>query len=1279
VGDTAIDALDGYTLEKQIHSGARSRVYVAVRDTDTTRVALKVFCDEDAMQAQQRARRELETLSKLAGAGIPRALELTSSEGMPVLVLSRAEGTSLQQWVSQRPIAPDEFLTIFSSIAETVARVHRARLIHRDISPENIVVDASTLAAQLIDFELARPLGAATLAGKTRQAASGIAGTLLYLAPEASGRMDRGVDARSDLYSLGATMYFALSGQPPFDVHDQLEIIHAHIAKAPVSVLEHRPELPSTLARIVDKLLQKSPEDRYQTAHALAHDLSECARLLRDTQGIADDFALGSVDAPHRPLFPERLYGREAEIAVLQRAYSRALAGEPTVLCVSGGPGMGKSTLIRELHKRLVETRGHLAFGRFDEFRRELPYAGLVQALNSLIQQLLTESDERLAQWKDKLETALGSIAGALVGLVPDLELVLGATKPLPMLGAAETHARLALAMQRFIRVMATSEHPLVLALDDLQWADSASLDVLQAILLEEPTHSLLCVAIYRDGDGEGEPTGPILSLVEKLRAGAIGIEQIELAALDEDACIRLLSDALGRTADVVRPLCLCVRRKTGSAPLLIQQYISNLYDLGLIRFETPHGWSWELQAVEQAGVPEGAVAMLAAKIARLPADVAEILQFASCVGDRFTTDSLAAFEQYDPARIESALFSLCDEGLIVPAKEGFRFGHDRIREAVKDTLGPEASARLRLQVAHRLLETTPKERLAARALEIADHLNAARSQLDALERQQALEINLLAAKCALASGAASTAAHYLGAAQDCFHAELWSSQPQLAFDLFMQSVEGALQTQDFEAAVPLLEELERQPLDRMAMASVAGKRISVEAQRSRMQDVLPVVLEKLAEFGVRWPANPPRWRLWWETWRTDWVLRGPLDETQFKPFSAKDPSRWLAPMVVMRHSAPALAVAAPPLLCMLFSHLLRVFRRKGSMGSPAALLAVFATTRLGYRDDVRGSIRYAEAAEAWMQRAPGTLTNPRTRYTLDGFMYSWLRPRRSVFESLRRSSEELLEVGDVEYALYALAVRGSLMGTAGEPLALVENEHEALADRMRGSAGIPERLKARALRLLRAGPPKDVPLDDEILAIDRSLREHEAARMGSWSVWAMVLTMLGHHGRALECREGAQSTLARSTDLEFYRGISAAALLSQGGRKDRRRLERTLRESLRTVKSLTQCNGEFAPMHLGLQAEWAQLRSRSKDALGLYNEAAETMIKHGFRHQAALMHERRARLLAVLRREIEIPAVLTRAASLYEVWGATAKATELRHEAADWQSRRIAFSKPMR
>ena len=720
VRGSPLNALDGYTAIKPLAgSQARARVHLATREKDGREVALRVLDARKFLDPFREARRQADVLRACAGPGVPEVLDLGVDGTSAILVVEPTRGIPLADWVRFELPGLSQGLEVAAQLAEILTRVHAARLVHRSITPYGVCVEPATLRVSLLDFEQMQPLG--SLSSSDAEGLRSDA-ALAYAAPEQTGRMNRGVEPRSDLYSLGATLYFVLTGRPPFESSDPLALIHAHMARAVRSPAELRPGLGQGVARMVLRLLNKQPEDRYASAHSLLDDLRRCQNELASRGAIADDFEIGANEVPDRPRFSRQLYGREREVEILKRALEGTRAGRFRALLIRGEPGSGKSALVDGVRTVISQQSGYLAAGKFEQYR-ERPYSGWIAALESFTHQLLGESDERLARWKREIEHGVGSIARALVAWVPDLELILTESPPVPPLGPRETQARLSLAFARFVRTCATPEHPLVLFLDDLQWADAGSRFILHELLSEEvaPAAALLIGACRRQIDAA------LASSIERSFANvpraASEPALLDLEPLSQTACAQLLADALGHDTDAVLPLARLVDRKTGSVPFLVQEFVGHIQDRGMLRYHPQVGWSWDAAQIGAASIPDGAVDLLIARFERLAPDVRRLLELASCVGDSFDLTLLSELSERAAPHLEPSLYTLADAGLIAPCDSGFRFAHDRIREAAQALLSSDRLAALHYDLGRLLLERLDPAARAARALEIADHL----------------------------------------------------------------------------------------------------------------------------------------------------------------------------------------------------------------------------------------------------------------------------------------------------------------------------------------------------------------------------------------------------------------------------------------------------------------------------------------------------------------------------------------------------------------------------
>ena len=1256
-------SLDGYTLGACLRTSARRDVYEARREADGLEVVIKSYASGRVTDTISRAEHEYEAIRKISSAGVVRAIELDRSQRRPALVLEHFRGIQLEAYLAQQPLDADAFLRIAIQIADALVAIHAARIIHKDLKPGNILIDPATLEIRIIDF------GVSAEIGETRRHSRALQGTLPYIAPEQTGRMDRGVDFRSDLYSLGAMFFELLAGRPPFVSDDPLELIHSHIARRPIPPTEIRSTVPEALSRIALKLLEKAPEDRYQTARALAADLRECSAQLAQTGGIEAEIRLATFEEPSGPLFGGRLYGREPEIAALREAYARAASGSAEFFVLSGPPGIGKSALPGELSEAIASSGGYLACGKFDLYRRDRPYAALVSAFQSLVEQILTESDSRLQVWRVELLAAFGNIGQAMADLVPDLGLILDDLLPIPRLGALETRQRLGLAVRRFLRACATKDHPLVLLLDDLQWADAGSRYLIEDLLVSDDASGLLLIGTYRSGDLED--SHPLLQMISRLEARSVRLQHCELPPLSSTDCAHMLADALDCSSLQTRELAEIIASKTGSLPLLIQQFMLFLHEEGCLRYELGAGWVWDVDEIAAANAPEDIAGLMTAKIERLEDSSRDILKFASCVGDEFDVELLVDLTDRDRSLLDSALHALVDEGLVVPCREGFRFVHDRVREAAQALWSDEERSRLHHDAAILLLEKTPPEALPGRSFEIADHLNRAADRISQAERVRVTEINLMAAKRALGKGAAATADGYLAMGREFFSVLDWRDHPELAFDLLLQSAESALQTRRFDEALRLLGELEARPLSSIQFAQVVAKRIPVYALTKGPDETVRLALAALRRLGVRLSMRPSLFRVWGSLLLTDWILRGRSQEGFFQR-ATELPEKVLASLIITGKAGASMMRTDIGLATLIACRAMRIHIRRGYVARPALTLASYTSHRSVFMKRPGTTRRYSEVAHYWNERAFDPFFSIQTDLTLSAFVDPWLMSRRRAIQPLAGIRDAFSEAGDNEYMLYAGFLSAFYGGLGGVTVPAIEKEFREMTRVVRQGSYRYEKAPAclRVHRLLRfsAGDTSD---------LEAVLQEHEELLNATpedatflRTYWMMVLCIHGRYRLAFEQSErlgrDVYQALAVSphvADFCFFRGLSAAVSLPSTRGRERRKLRRELRRSLRRLRRWARAGPDFAHQARLLEAESARIAGDPERALALYRSSSERAAAQGYRHHAGLAEERGFSLAFELGQDEEAARRLHEALSWYDAWGADRKVIELGRE----------------
>src|SRR6266852_2998855 len=665
--------------------------------------------------------------------------------------------------------------------------LHAPGIIHKDIKPANLLVDTATGGVWLMGFGIASRLR------RERQALQPpemIAGSLPYMAPEQTGRMNRSIDSRSDLYAAGVTLYEMLTGSLPFNASDPMEWVHCHIARRPVPPAERRKEVPGPVSAIIVKLLAKTPEERYQTAAGLERDLRRCLAAWEEHRRV-DHFPIAQDDTPDRLLVPEKLYGRSREIETLLTAFDRMVtSGRPELVLVSGYSGIGKSSVVNELHKVLVPPRGLFASGKFDQYKRDIPYATLAQAFRELIQSLLGKSEAELARWRNALREALEPNGRLMVNLVPELELIVGEQPPVPELSPQDAQRRFQFVLRRFIGVFARPEHPLVLFLDDLQWLDAATLDLVEDLMTRSQLQHLMLIGAYRDN--EVTAAHPLVRKLEAIRNAGAPVQEVRLAPLAREDVGQLVADALRCEPARAAPLAELVHEKTAGNPFFVIQFLSALADEGLLAFDHDAArWSWDLGRIHAKGYTTNVADLMVGKLSRLPIRTQEALQQLACLGSSADTPTLALVSGTSEEQIHADLGEAVRLELIERLQGGYRFVHDRIQEAAYSLVPEPERAGAHLRIGRLLVAHTPRDEREEVIFEIVNQLNRGVALISSPdEREELAELNLIAGKRAKDATAYASALTYLGAGRALLPEDCWERCGALAFALELHRAE---------------------------------------------------------------------------------------------------------------------------------------------------------------------------------------------------------------------------------------------------------------------------------------------------------------------------------------------------------------------------------------------------------------------------------------------------------------------------------------------------------
>ena len=782
-----------------------------------------------------------------------RPLALVRHQGQITLVLEDPGGEPLDQLLGA-PAETGRFLHLAIGIVAALGRLHQRGFVHKDLKPAHILLNRTNGQVWLTGFGIASRLPSERQAPEPPET---IAGTLAYMAPEQTGRMNRSIDARSDLYALGVTLYQTLTGALPFTAADPMEWVHCHIARQPVPPAERLPTVPKPVSAIIMKLLAKTAEERYQTAAGVEHDLRRCLAEWQ-RQACIDDFPLGQRDTPDRLLIPEKLYGRDREIATLLAAFDRTVnGGASELVLVSGYSGIGKSSVVNELHKVLVPPRGLFAAGKFDQYKRDIPYATLAQAFQSLVRSLLGKSDAELAPWREALREALGPNGQLMIDLVPALELLIGPQPPVSELPPQDAQGRFRLVFRRLLGVFARPEHPLALFLDDLQWLDAATLDLLGDLTTQSDVGSLLLLGAFRDN--EVGPTHPLARSLQEIRRLGGRVSEIVLSPLGRTDVEHLVADSLHAAVETAYPLAELVYDKTEGNPFFTIQFLTALAEEKLLVFSPEAGrWVWDVKSIRAKGYTENVVDLMVGKLARLKPEAQEALQWLAALGNTVDFAVLALMPGRSAEAIHAALWEAVRAGLVLRRDEAYAFLHDRVQEAAYSLIPEAGRPERHLRIGRILSSTLPPEQVAERIFDIVTQLNRGAALVDAPEeRERIAALNLHAGERAKAAAAYATALIYLAAGTRLLADDRWERRYELTFALEYLRAECELLTADLAAAEARLTMLAGHARNLVDTAAVACLRMTLYTTLGRSDLGVEVCLNYQRDRGVHWTSHP--------------------------------------------------------------------------------------------------------------------------------------------------------------------------------------------------------------------------------------------------------------------------------------------------------------------------------------------------------------------------------------------------------------------------------------
>lgn len=1255
--------LSSYELGERIHEGRHFDVFRAVAP-DGTPVVLKLLRQLHPSPAQvTRFRHEHDMLAAVRSPRVARAIGLATDQRRWGLVQEDIGGVALSEHLAAADLDLAARLDVAIAIAEAVRDVHAQGLIHKDVNPANVVVAPDTGAIQLIDFGLATSLASerANFSNNNR-----LEGTLRYVAPEQTGRVAAPVDYRADLYALGATLYELFAGRPPFVSDDALELVHAHIARRP-EPLTAVADVPGVLSDVVMRLLEKAVDARYKSAFGLLADLRRCRQGLVD--GDIARFPLGADDANERWLLPARLYGRDAATAELVAALARteALDAEPSpaAVLVTGPAGMGKSALVQALFEPITERRGAWIVGKFEQFRRA-PFSAVVAAFRGLVTELLTQSEDRLTRLRNDLVAALGPNGRVIADVIPQIELILGPQPAVGVLNAAETTARFERVFRDFVRVFARPAHPVVLFLDDLQWADPASLRLMRGLLTDE-RQALLIVGAFRDD--EVDATHPLTATLQGLAADGVSVPRIALEPLGEADVAALIADAASCSAEAAEPLAALVLRNTKGNPLFVHEFLATLGRDGLIRLDRDAGrWTWELDEIRARGFTQSVLDLMTQRLRGLGDATRHALQLAACVGATFDVEVVAALRDESPAQTWDHLRPAIDGGLLVTRSvlEGScSFFHDRIQEAAWESLEEEARTAAHLAVGRRLLAGE------ADLFEVVVQLNRGRAGLQApADRLELAALNLAAGRRAAASAAWQAAVDYFDVGLELLPADGWEGHHPLAMDLHRDAGRANYALPDLPRSAALIDTCLAHARTDHERAELHVVLVQQRTTSGQYVEALNAARAGLALVGYALPSDG-----YMDAMMASFgALQAELGDTAPADFLDRAPMTDPTAIAQCRLLSWAMAPAfyVDPLLYSVISF--EAMRRIQAHGLPHDALAIFS--QYGHLlgalfGDPPGGYAYTLLSRQLCDQLGNQVDKAEACFLSGNFAHGWVLPMREARPVLEEGLQAGLQSGGLQFARYCYVYFSVNDYMVGEPLPAIA---QAAAEQHAFCLAHEDTIAVDCIQAVRLAVANllghtDGPLDFGVDGQDEASYVGQLTANQTWMVlcyWmcfkTAALAIYREHAAALEASKAAHDliqTIPGNINIgrvAFHTGLSIAGVLPDlEGHEEAARTEQIEAIVGQLAGYAAHCEANWGHALALVQAEFARVRGEP-EAIAAYETAIRLAETHAWHQDHALACELAGRYWGDQGRPELSLGYLAQARYGFEQWGAARK-----------------------
>ncbi|MBC1235804.1 ATP-binding sensor histidine kinase [Nostoc sp. 2RC] len=1292
VNNLVIASIPGYSLSEQLYNGSRTIVYRGYRESDCLSVVIKLLKNPYPSFSELLSFRNQYTITKnLNSPLIVQTYSLEAYENGYVLVMEDFGGISLKEWrVRQSGQSLVDFLEIAIALCNTLNILYQERIIHKDIKPSNILINPKTKQVKLIDFSIASLLPRET---QTLVNPNILEGTLSYISPEQTGRMNRGIDYRTDFYSLGVTFYELFTGELPFASNDPMELIHSHIAKTAKLVHQINSEIPSVISEIISKLMDKNAEDRYQSALGLKFDLENCLQQLRETASL-ESFEIATRDVCDRFIIPDKLYGRDMEVQTLLEAFDRVSNGATEMMLVAGFSGIGKTAVVNEVHKPIVRQRGYFIKGKFDQFQRNIPFSAFVQAFRDLMEQLLTESDVQLAQWKNKILEAVGENGQVIIEVIPELSRIIGEQSPAVELSGTAAQNRFNLLFQNFTKVFTSAEHPLVMFLDDLQWADSASLKLMQLLIAD--TDHLFIIGAYRDN--EVQPAHPLMLTLSEIEKSQATINTIILVPLNQLQLNKLVADTLKYPENLALNLSTLIYQKTQGNPFFATQFFKALHQDGLIKFDVELScWQCDIAQVTTQVVTDDVVNFMNLQLRKLPPSTQDVLTLAACIGNSFNLATLAIISEQCQIETAAALWKALQSGLIVPIGDVYKFYigqeslaitqenqeavtykfiHDRVQQAAYSLIPNDQKTATHFKIGQLLRENLSELEQEEKLFDIVGHLNLGVELItQSRERQALAKLNLQAGVKARNSTAYAAARVYLQTGIKLLQTNCWEHQYELTLNLYVTAVEVAYLNGDLEGMEQQAAFVLQQAQTIFDKVKIYEIQMAAQMAASQILEAIAVGRDALSQLGVDLPSTVDEAEIA-KVLEDLASLEGSNNPSALVNLPKMSDRTAEAAMQLLGVLFAPMLLGMPGLLPLLGATMVRLSLEFGNAPASTAGYGLHGMILCDFLGEVETGYKFGRLALLLLERLNAQSMKSVTLNLFGSFIQHHQQALLATLPTLKDGYTTGIETGDFLYAGYniaAYACNGLFAGVEVEALSSELTAYNAvLAQMKQESAHIYSDMVLQTVEHLRETVSQPDCLMgsvyDETVMLPKHHQDNDFTAIAIVYTYKLLLAYyFGNYQAALDYITQGKSYLMAVSGMffipifHFFAALTHLALFPTQPDAEQAKL---LAIAVTHQTALYQ-SAQNAPMnHLHkwylVEAERHRVLGEKAAASECYDQAISLAKEHHFINEEALANEKAAKFYLEWGKQRIAQEYLIEAYYSYARWGAKAKVADL-------------------